>query len=363
MSIFKIAVIKGDGIGPDIITEAEKILEKTGEKFNHKFIFTDVLMGGVAIDKTGVPLPDETVKICLESDAVLLGAIGGEKLDTLSGHLRPEAGLLGIRKALGLYANLRPATINKNLAHSSTLKPEVIENVDIMVVRELCGGIYFGEKKRGDDNGSLYAYDTEKYHDFEVDRIAKTAFQIARKRRNKLCSVDKANVLESSRFWRERIINTAKGEPEVELSHMYVDNAAMQLVRNPGQFDVIVTSNMFGDILSDEASMICGSIGMLPSASLREDNFGLYEPIHGSAPDIAGKNIANPIATILSCAMMLRYTFDLESEAEAIENAVDMTLEQGYRTADIANAGDGVPDVPQNIVGTIEMGEVIRRNI
>jgi 3-isopropylmalate dehydrogenase len=361
MSEFKIAVIKGDGIGPDIVIESENILNKIGEKYNHKFIFTDVLMGGIAIDKTGVPLPDETVKICLDSQAVLLGAIGGEKWDKLPGHLRPEAGLLGIRKALGLYANLRPATINKNLAHSSTLKPEVIENVDIMVVRELCGGIYFGEKKRGEDNGSLYALDTEKYYDFEVDRITKTAFEIAKKRKKKLCSVDKANVLESSRFWRERVINIAKDYTDVELSHMYVDNAAMQLVRNPGQFDVIVTSNMFGDILSDEASMICGSIGMLPSASLREDNFGLYEPIHGSAPDIAGKNIANPIATILSCAMMLRYTFDLETEASAIENAVNKTLEQGYRTTDIV--GDGVLDVPQIKVGTVEMGEKIRENI
>jgi len=363
MSTYKIAVIKGDGIGPDIVIEAEKVLEKIGGKFNHKFIFTDVLMGGIAIDKTGVPLPDETVQICKQSDAVLLGAIGGEKWDKLpERHLRPEAGLLGIRKALGLYANLRPATINKNLTHSSTLKPEIIENVDIMIVRELCGGIYFGERKRGEDNGSLYALDTEKYYDFEVDRIAKTAFEIAKKRGKKLCSVDKANVLESSRFWRERVINIAKEYPDVELSHMYVDNAAMQLVRNPGQFDVIVTSNMFGDILSDEASMICGSIGMLPSASLREDNFGLYEPIHGSAPDIAGKNIANPIATILSCAMMLRYTFDLEEEATAIENAVDKTLELGHRTADIVGRDAlGAPSVKP--IGTIEMGKKIRGNI
>ena len=362
MSEFRIAVIKGDGIGPDIITEAEKILEKIGEKFNHKFIFTDVLMGGIAIDQTGAPLPDETVKVCKESDAVLLGAIGGEKWDGLPGNLRPEAGLLGIRKALGLYANLRPATINKHLAHSSTLRPEIIENVDIMVVRELCGGIYFGERQRGNDDSGLYAFDTEKYYDFEIDRIAKTAFQIANKRRKKLCSVDKANILESSRFWRERVISISKEYGDVELSHMYVDNAAMQLVRNPGQFDVIVTSNMFGDILSDEASMICGSIGMLPSASLREDSFGLYEPIHGSAPDIAGKNIANPIATILSCAMMLKYTFDLEQEAAAIENAVDKTLEQGYRTADIVGRDAlGAPTI--HPIGTIEMGEKIKENI
>jgi len=362
MSEYKIAVIKGDGIGPDIVTEAEKILKEIGEKFNHKFIFTDVLMGGIAIDKTGTPLPDETVNVCMESQAVLLGAIGGAKWDSLPGRLRPEAGLLGIRKALGLYANLRPAVINRNLMYSSTLKPEIIENVDIMVVRELCGGIYFGEKDRGEDNGSLYAFDTEKYYDFEIDRIVRTAFQTAKKRRKKLCSVDKANVLESSRFWRERVIKTAKEYPgysDVELSHMYVDNAAMQLVRNPGQFDVIVTSNIFGDILSDEASMICGSIGMLPSASLRGDNFGLYEPIHGSAPDIAGKNIANPIAAILSCAMMLRYTFELEKEASAIENAVDKTLEQGCRTADIAKKSEK----SEKIVGTNEMGEMIKRNL
>jgi 3-isopropylmalate dehydrogenase len=356
MPKFNIAVIQGDGIGPEIIAEAKKILERIGEKFDHAFIFADVLMGGAAIDETGEPLPQKTVKTCENSNAVLLGAIGGEKWDALPGHLRPEAGLLGLRKALGLYANLRPAAINKALVRSSPLKAEIVENVDIMVVRELCGGIYFGEKKRGEENGRPYALDTEKYYGCEIDRIAKTAFQAARKRKKKLCSIDKANVLESSRFWRERLTYMAKDYPDTELTHMYVDNAAMQLVRNPVQFDVIVTSNMFGDILSDEASMICGSIGMLPSASLRDDSLGLYEPIHGSAPDIAGKNIANPIAAILSCAMMLRHSFELEDEAAAIENAVDKTLEQGHRTADIA-------DKCEKVIGTIEMGEKIRESI
>ena len=348
----KIAVIKGDGIGPEVIAEATKTLERIGEVFGHGFAFTEVLMGGVAIDETGVPLPAETVECCQKSDAVLLGAIGGGKWDALPGHLRPEAGLLGLRKALGLYANLRPVKINRHLAHYSPLKPEIVENVDTMVVRELCGGIYFGEKKRGEENGVLYALDTEKYSDYEIDRIAKTAFEIAAKRKKKLCSVDKANVLESSRFWRERVTDAAKGHPGVELAHMYIDNAAMQLIKNPGQFDVIVTSNIFGDILSDEASMICGSIGMLPSASLGGGSFGLYEPIHGSAPDIAGKNIANPIAAVLSCAMMLKYSFGLEREAAAIEDAVDKTLGLGYRTPDIAGT-----------FGTIEVGEKIRENI
>lgn len=362
MSVFNIAVIKGDGIGPDIVNEAIKAMNKIGEKFGHKFNFTDVLMGGIAIDETGVPLPEETVKICKDSDAVLLGAIGGTKWDTLPGHLRPEAGLLGIRKALGLFANLRPATINNALINSSPLKPEIIENVDIMVVRELCGGIYFGERSRGIDieSGEKYAFDTEKYSVFEVQRITKVAFEIAQKRSKRLCSVDKANVLESSRFWRENVIDIAASYKDVELSHMYVDNAAMQLVRYPKQFDVIVTSNIFGDILSDEASMICGSIGMLPSASLGEKGRGLYEPIHGSAPDIAGKNIANPIATILSCAMMLRYSFNLEDEAKQIENAVDKVLAQGYRTVDIASK---TQIDSEKIMGTIEMGDMITQLI
>ena len=362
MAIFNIAVIKGDGIGPDIMNEAVKIMGKIGEKFGHKFNFTDVLMGGIAIDKTGVPLPEETIEICKNSDAVLLGAIGGEKWDTLPGNQRPEAGLLGIRKALGLFANLRPTTINKTLIDSSPLKPEIIKDVDMMVVRELCGGIYFGDRTRGIDreSGEEYALDTEKYSKSEVNRIAKIAFEIAQKRNKKLCSVDKANILESSRFWRENVIDMSKSYKDVELSHMYVDNAAMQILRYPSQFDVIVTSNMFGDILSDEASMIGGSIGMAPSASLGENGCGLYEPIHGSAPDIAGKNIANPIAMILSCAMMLRYSFDLEAEAKCVEVAVDNILAKGYRTADIASK----PQVDgEKILGTTEMGDIIMKEI
>jgi len=352
--IKKIAVIRGDGIGPEIVAEAIKILGKAGEKHSIEFNFTDALMGGAAIEKTGVPLPEETIEICRGCDAVLLGAVGGGKWDALPGDMRPEAGLLKLRKALGLYANLRPAKIDPNLSHSSPLKFEIVENADIMVVRELCGGIYFGEKKRGEDGGSLYAFDTEKYRDYEIDRIAKKAFEIAKKRKKRLCSIDKANVLESSRLWRERVTNMAKDYGEIELSHMYVDNAAMQLIKNPGQFDVILASNMFGDILSDEASMICGSIGMIPSASLGEGNFGLYEPIHGSAPDIAGKNTANPIAAVLSSAMMLRHSFGLEEAARSIENAVGKTLELGYRTADIAKKGEMA-------VGTVEMGDAIKK--
>lgn len=359
MSNFNIALIKGDGIGPEVTAEALKILFLTGEIFGHTFSFTEALLGGCAIDKTGKPLPQETLEICKAGEAVLLGAIGGEKWDALPGHLRPEAGLLELRKSLGLYANLRPAAANTHLAGSSPLKPEVAENADIMIIRELAGGMYFGEKKRGREKLGLYASDTEKYYGYEIDRIAKTAFETAGKRKKKLCSVDKANVLESSKFWRERVTDMAKSYAEIELTHMYVDNAAMQLMQNPGQFDVIVTSNMFGDILSDEASVICGSIGMLPSASLSGDGFGLYEPIHGSAPGIAKKNIANPIAAILSCAMMLRYTFNLEKEAESIENAVNETLKQGFRTPDIAGRGEKTG----SIVGTYEMGDAVRRNM
>ena len=352
MAEFKIAVIDGDGIGIEIMAQALRVLEKIRGKFGYKFILRDCLMGGAAIDKTGVPLPDESVKICRESHAVLLGAVGGEKWNSLPVDIRPEAGLLKIRRELGLYANLRPAKASKRLVHASALKPEIIANTDIMIVRELCGGIYFGARERGSD----YALDTEKYSDFEVDRIARTAFEIARKRRKRLCSVDKANVLESSRFWRERVINISGNYKDVELAHMYVDNAAMQLVRNPRQFDVLLTTNMFGDILSDETAEITGSIGMSPSASLRGDSFGLYEPAHGSAPDIAGKNIANPCAMILSAAMMLRYTFDLEHGASLIESAVDKALEQGYRTADIALPGE-------KTVGTAEMGAAVIQNI
>ncbi len=356
----KIAVIKGDGIGPEIIVEAQKVLAALTAKTGVEFEYTDVLMGGVAIDATGVPLPDETVEICKKSDAVLLGAVGGLKWDTLPGNLRPEAGLLGIRKALGLYANLRPATIHDALIDASTLKPEVVRGVDIMAVRELTGGVYFGERGRGTETtGEAYAYDTDKYNTMEIERIARSAFDIAMKRGKKLCSVDKANVLESSRLWRETVIKIAPEYPEVELSHMYVDNAAMQLIRYPLQFDVIVTSNLFGDILSDEASMLTGSIGMLPSASLgKPGEPGMYEPIHGSAPDIAGKNLANPLGTILSVAMMLRYSLGLETEAKMIEAAVTKVLEDGYRTKDIATVGGEF-----KIVGTVEMGSLVAARV
>lgn len=335
-----LAVIKGDGIGPEIVEASLKVLDQTGEKFGHTFNYTNVLAGGIAIDECGTPLPDETVQICKKSDAVILGAMGGPKWDNLPGNQRPEAGLLGIRKALGLFANLRPAMLFEELRDASPLKPEIIgKGLNVLVVRELTGDVYFGEKIR---KGDEYASDLMNYSAEEVTRIAKVGFDAAMKRNKKLCCVDKANVLETSRLWRAIVMEVAKDYPEVEVSYLYVDNAAMQLVTNPSQFDVILTGNLFGDILSDESSMITGSIGMLPSASLNENNFGMYEPIHGSAPDIAGKDIANPIATILSLAMMLRYTFELEDEAQAIENAVKKTLAQGWRTGDIATAGETV---------------------
>lgn len=352
---FNIAVIKGDGIGPEIVGEAEKVLLKVGEKFGHKFNFTEVLMGGCAIDKTGVPLPEETVEICKKSDSVLLGAVGGPKWDTLPGDKRPEKGLLGIRSALGLYANLRPAILYPALKAACPLRPDIVEGgLDIMIVRELTGGIYFGERGRRQGKYGEEAYDTESYSVMEIDRIAKLAFEIAKQRGKKVTSIDKANVLESSRLWRSIMHKYAEQNPDVEYSDMLVDNSAMQLVRNPRQFDVIVTSNMFGDILSDEASMVTGSIGMLPSASLGATSLGLYEPIHGSAPDIAGQNKANPIATIISASMMLRYAFKLQKEADAIQNAVTKVLEEGYRTADIANGDEG-----KKLLGTKEMGDVI----
>ncbi|HHX72320.1 MAG TPA: 3-isopropylmalate dehydrogenase [Clostridiales bacterium] len=359
---YRIAVIKGDGIGPEITDEAIKVLNVIGKKYGHTFEFQEVLAGGVALDKFGIPLPDETVEICKASDSVLLGAVGGPKWDTLPGHLRPERALLGLRSALGLYANLRPAVLYPALADACPLKPEVVgKGLDIMVVRELTGGIYFGERGRRQTENGEEAYDTEAYSVMEVNRIGRVAFEAARKRGKKLVSIDKANVLESSRLWREEIHRLAAEYPDVTCTDMLVDNAAMQLVRNPGQFDVIVTSNMFGDILSDEASMITGSIGMLPSASLGDsvegkNTLGMYEPIHGSAPDIAGQNKANPIATILSVAMMLRYSFGLETEALAIENAVNAVLDQGLRTGDIAAKGD-------TVVGTVEMGEAIAKAI
>ncbi len=333
---FTIALIAGDGIGPDITKEAVKVLHAVGSQFGHAFTFTPVLLGGCAIDATGVPLPEETVRVCKVSDSVLLGAVGGSQWDTLPGHLRPEQGLLGIRAALGLYANLRPATLHKALKKASPLKCSVIgDGFDILFVRELTGGMYFGDKGRTIVDGHEAAYDTELYSVPEIERIGRTAFALAQKRSGRLCSVDKANVLESSRLWREVMHRLSAEYADVVYSDMLVDNAAMQLVRNPCQFDVIVTSNMFGDILSDEASMITGSIGMLPSASLGSDRLGLYEPIHGSAPDIAGQNKANPIATILSAAMMLRISFGLTQEANAIEAAVQRVFDGGYRTMDI----------------------------
>ncbi len=354
---YKITVLPGDGIGPDIIRETLEVLKQIGEKFGHGFELIEADMGGIAIDRHGVPLPQATIDTCKKSDAVLLGAVGGPKWDTLPGHLRPEAGLLGIRAALGLYANLRPAIIYNALKDASPLKADIINNgIDIMVIRELTGGIYFGERGRLETEGGETAYDTEKYSRAEIKRIAKVGFETAMKRGKKLMSVDKANVLESSRLWRQVVEEVAQDYPEVALSHMYVDNAAMQLVRNPAQFDVILTSNMFGDILSDEASMITGSIGMLPSASLGSSKLGLYEPIHGSAPDIAGQDKANPIATILSLAMLFRYSLGLPAEAAAIEDAVVKVLDKGYRTGDIASPGT-------TVVGTREMGRLIRAEL
>lgn len=356
MKNYKIVLLEGDGIGPEIVAEATKVLNKAAERFGFSVSYENALLGGIAIDETGVPLPEETVDACQKADAVLLGAVGGWKWDTLPGHLRPEAGLLGIRSALGLYANLRPARIFAPLREASPLKQEIIgQDMDIMIVRELTGGIYFGERGREEKDGVQSAYDTERYSVPEIERIARIGFEIAQKRNKKLCSIDKANVLESSRLWRETVIRISEDYPDVELSHLYVDNAAMQLVRNPSQFDVIVTSNIFGDILSDEASMISGSIGMLSSASLAAGTFGLYEPIHGSAPDLAGKGIANPLATILSVAMMLRYTFDEAEAAEAIERAVAEVLTEA-RTPDIY--AEGIKKV-----STAEMGNLVAAKI
>ena len=338
---YKIAVIPGDGIGPEVTAEAIKALDAVGEKFGHKFEYTYLLAGGAAIDKTGRCLPEETVEKAKNSDAVLLGVVGGPKWDSLPGDERPEKALLGLRKALGLYANLRPAIMFDELKSACPLKDEkVIGGLDLLVVRELTGGIYFGERGTVDtDNMGKAAYDVEMYSEKEVERVARTAFEMAMKRNKKVTSVDKANVLESSRLWRKTVAEVAADYPEVELENFYVDNAAMQLVYNPKQFDVIVTSNIFGDILSDEASMITGSIGMLPSASLADGAFGMYEPVHGSAPDIAGTGKANPMAAILSAAMMLRYTFGLRNEADAVESAVRKILSEGLRTPDIMTPG------------------------
>lgn len=338
---YNIALLKGDGIGPEIVDSAVSVLDKIGEKFGHEFVFNSYLIGGCAYDATGEPLPKETVDGCLASDSVLLGAVGGPKWDSLPGDKRPEKALLGIRSALGLFTNLRPAKIYPALADASPLKESTVKNgFDIMIVRELTGGIYFGDRGYREGKYGTEAYDTECYSPMEIERIARVAFESARKRNMRVASVDKANVLETSRLWRKTVHEIAKEYPDVTVTDVLVDNAAMQLVRNPAQFDVIVTSNMFGDILSDEASQITGSIGMLPSASLNETTLGMYEPIHGSAPDIAGKNIANPIATVLSAAMMLRYSFNLAEEADCIENAVNSVLNDGLRTGDIAKEGE-----------------------
>ena len=336
-----IALLRGDGIGPEIVDAAVKVLEKVGERFGHRLHFTPYLIGGAAIDATGAPLPKETVEGCLASDSVLLGAVGGPKWDTLPAAIRPEKGLLGIRAAMGLYTNLRPARLYPALKDECPLRADIVaKGFDLMMVRELTGGIYFGERGRREGEYGPEAYDTERYSVMEIERIARAALDAARKRRKSVISIDKANVLETSRLWRETVHRVAEEYPDVTVTDMLVDNAAMQLVRNPSQFDVVVTSNMFGDILSDEASQITGSIGMLPSASLGAGKRGLYEPIHGSAPDIAGQNKANPLATILSAAMMLRYAFDLEEEAATVERAVDQCLLDGCRTADIARASD-----------------------
>lgn len=353
MKKYDISIIKGDGIGPEIVDEAIKVLDAVSYSCGFSLEYKEYLMGGIAIDVTGVPLPDETVSGVLNSDACLFGAIGGEKWDTLPRELRPETGLLNFREKMGVYANLRPAIIYDELVNASTLKPEVIEGVDIMVVRELIGGIYFG-KPRANDGET--AYNTMIYTKSEIIRIGKKAFELAMKRNKRICSVDKANVLEVSQLWRDTMEELALDYPEVQLSHMYVDNAAMQLVRNPKQFDVIVTGNIFGDILSDTASMVVGSIGLLPSASTG-DKTAIYEPIHGSAPDIAGQGIANPIATIESAGMMLRYSLGEIEAADKIDLAIKKALKDGFRTKDLASFD------AKEVVTTSEMGDVIANNI
>ena len=354
---YKIALIPGDGIGPEIVAEAKKVLDRVCEKYSHKFSYTEVLLGGASIDAHGVPLTEEAIAQAKASDAVLMGSIGGDAKTSpwykLEPSKRPEAGLLAIRKALNLFANLRPAYLYNELRDACPLRDEIIgDGFDMIIVRELTGGLYFGARKTTEENGVRTAVDTLSYNENEIRRIAIKAFEIARKRRNKVTSVDKANVLDSSRLWRSVVEDVAKDYPDVTLEHMLVDNCAMQLVRDPKQFDVILTENMFGDILSDEASMVTGSIGMLSSASLNETKLGLYEPSHGSAPNIAGQNKANPIATILSAAMMLRYSLDLDKEADAVEAAVQKVLTAGYRTGDIMSEGC-------KLVGTKEMGDLI----
>lgn len=358
---YKIAVIPGDGIGPEIVREAKKILDKIATTYGHSFLYTEILMGGCSIDAHGVPLTEEALTIAKASDSVLLGAVGGNvgqsNWYSLPPNLRPEAGLLAIRKGLGLFCNLRPAVLFPQLKGACPLKDEIIgDGFDFLVVRELTGGVYFGERKTFTENGIRKAMDTMPYDENEIRRIARWAFEVAMKRNKKVCSVDKANVLDTSRLWREVVKEVSAEYPEVTLSDMLVDNCAMQMVKDPKQFDVVLTENMFGDILSDEASMVTGSIGMLASASLGETKLGLYEPSHGSAPDIAGQDKANPIATILSAAMMLRYSFDLEKEADSIEHAVKKVLDKGYRTVDIMSEGC-------TLVGTVKMGNLIAEEL
>ena len=356
-----IACIKGDGIGPEIVTQAQKVLNRVAQCYGHEIVYTDVLMGGASIDACGVPLTDEAIAAAKASDAVLMGSIGGNTTTSpwykLAPELRPEAGLLKLRKSLNLFANLRPALLYPELSDACPLKKEISDaGVDMMIMRELTGGLYFGERHTTEENGIRKAVDTLTYDENEIRRIAIKGFDIAMKRRKKVTSVDKANVLDSSRLWRKVVEEVAKDYPEVALEHMLVDNCAMQLVKDPAQFDVILTENMFGDILSDEASMVTGSIGMLSSASLNDTKFGLYEPSHGSAPDIAGKDIANPIATVLSAAMMLRFTFDLDREADAMEKAVKEILKKGYRTSDIMSEGC-------TLVGCTKMGDLLAAEI
>lgn len=349
----RIAVLKGDGIGPEIVGEALKVLEAVAEQYGHHFAYNFLDIGGIAIDKIGVPLPQETIDGCLEADSTLLGAVGGPKWDNVPGDRRPEKGLLGIRSAMGLFANLRPAKLFPQLADASPLRADIVaRGIDFLVVRELIGGVYFGAHKTETVNGERVATDVMPYAEHEIERILRVGFETAQKRRSRMTVVDKANVLDTSRLWRAVAARVAADYPDIALNYMYVDNASMQIVKDPAQFDVIVTENMFGDILSDEASMITGSIGMIPSASLGEGTRGLYEPIHGSAPDIAGQDKANPIGTILSAAMMLKYSFGLAKESEAIEAAVNQVLEQGLRTGDMMSAGC-------TLVGCRAMGDAI----
>jgi len=357
MSSYKIALLKGDGIGPEIVQSAVEVLQKIGELFRYSFTFEEGLIGGIAIDQKGDPLPQETLELCLKADAVLLGAVGGPKWDDLPTHKRPEKGLLGIRKALDLYANLRPAKVYEPLISSSPLKDDVVRGTDFIVVRELTGDVYYGEP-RGVfvEQGKRVGINTMRYTEDEIRRVVRKSFEIARDRRKKLTSVDKSNVLEVSALWRDIVQEESKNFPEVQVEHLYVDNCAMQIVRRPSSFDVIVTGNIFGDILSDESAVITGSLGMLPSASIG-DTHALYEPVHGSAPDIAGKGIANPIATILSASMMLRYSFGLKEAADAIEKAVEMALQKGYRTPDIYTEGSkkvGTQEMTSAIISMLE---------